>query len=268
MMTPMHRSMHDLHSAAGGSTAGFMMPAQAGPGSLHSGQFPHHQRPLSPSKTSQKSKRSSGNRDKYRKARRRNTEIIPRPHSRSASSRNSRVRHGSSAGATSTDDEDSEEEDEDFFTGESDAGGNADFVSLSSGSNANKRASAPAPRKSWMCEHCTFVNNPGVIVCSMCCRTSRHSRGEATQEEKSPVQPENIITAPQSNNKISGKSKAKNGNKSRSTRYNSTDEEDEFEEEQGRHSPNVSTILLRLFLLQFFPKPIRMHQILPNKEKL
>jgi hypothetical protein len=35
-----------------------------------------------------------------------------------------------------------------------------------------------------------------------------------------------------------------------------------------RHSPNVSTIILRLFLLQFFPKPIWMHQILPNVEKL
>jgi hypothetical protein len=37
---------------------------------------------------------------------------------------------------------------------------------------------------------------------------------------------------------------------------------------QGRNSPNVSTILLQLFLLQFFPKPIRMHQILPNEEEL
>jgi hypothetical protein len=37
---------------------------------------------------------------------------------------------------------------------------------------------------------------------------------------------------------------------------------------QGRHSPNVSTIFLRLFLLQFFSKPIRMHQILPHKEEL
>jgi hypothetical protein len=36
----------------------------------------------------------------------------------------------------------------------------------------------------------------------------------------------------------------------------------------GRHSPNVSTILLRLFLLQFFPKPIRIHQILPTEDEL
>jgi hypothetical protein len=37
---------------------------------------------------------------------------------------------------------------------------------------------------------------------------------------------------------------------------------------QGRHLPNVSTILLRLFLLQFFPKPIRMHQIHRNEKEL
>jgi hypothetical protein len=37
---------------------------------------------------------------------------------------------------------------------------------------------------------------------------------------------------------------------------------------QGRNSPNVSTIFLRLFLLQFFSKPIRMHQILPHEEEL
>jgi hypothetical protein len=41
-----------------------------------------------------------------------------------------------------------------------------------------------------------------------------------------------------------------------------------FPQVLGRHSPNVSTILLRLFLLQFFSKPIRMHQILPHKEEL
>merc|ERR1712008_183266 len=47
-------------------------------------------------------------------------------------------------------------EDDDFFTGESDN----DFVSLSSGSNSKR-----APRKSWECQHCTYVNNPGVSVC-------------------------------------------------------------------------------------------------------
>jgi hypothetical protein len=32
----------------------------------------------------------------------------------------------------------------------------------------------------------------------------------------------------------------------------------------GQDSPNISTILLRFFLLQFFPKPIRMHQTRKN----
>ena len=59
-----------------------------------------------------------------------------------------------------------EDDEEDFFTGESDN----DFVSLSSGSNSRR-----APRKSWTCEHCTYVNNPGVSVCAMCCRTSNLS---------------------------------------------------------------------------------------------
>merc|ERR1719412_571166 len=62
-----------------------------------------------------------------------------------------------------------EDDEEDFFTGESDN----DFVSLSSGSNSRR-----APRKSWTCEHCTYVNNPGVTVCNMCCRTSKYSRGD------------------------------------------------------------------------------------------
>ena len=64
---------------------------------------------------------------------------------------------------------DEDEDSEDFFTGESDN----DFVSISSGSNSKR-----APRKSWTCEHCTYVNNPGVAVCAVCCRTSKQSRGE------------------------------------------------------------------------------------------
>jgi hypothetical protein len=35
-------------------------------------------------------------------------------------------------------------------------------------------------------------------------------------------------------------------------------------QEQGQDSPNISTILLRFFLRQFFPKPIRMHQTRKN----
>ncbi|KAH9638677.1 hypothetical protein HF086_013949 [Spodoptera exigua] len=29
----------------------------------------------------------------------------------------------------------------------------------------------PPPNSSWQCEHCTFVNEPGVRVCAICCRT-------------------------------------------------------------------------------------------------
>lgn len=28
-----------------------------------------------------------------------------------------------------------------------------------------------APNTTWQCEHCTFVNDPGVRVCVVCCRT-------------------------------------------------------------------------------------------------
>lgn len=29
----------------------------------------------------------------------------------------------------------------------------------------------PPPPATWQCEHCTFVNEPGVRVCVVCCRT-------------------------------------------------------------------------------------------------
>ena len=70
-----------------------------------------------------------------------------------------------------------------------------DFVSLSSGSNPRR-----APRKSWICEHCTYMNNPGVTVCTICCRTTRMTRAE---EESSNEK---------SNDKNSGKSRFQNKN--------------------------------------------------------
>lgn len=30
---------------------------------------------------------------------------------------------------------------------------------------------APPPTTTWQCEHCTYVNEPGVRVCAICCRT-------------------------------------------------------------------------------------------------
>ena len=132
-----------------------------------------------------------------------------RPHSRNQrhhrkSSRDSRLRHSSrtrgssrhrsissdeeedvdlhqeevdSDAAAVINDDMTDEDSEDFFTGESDN----DFVSLSSGSNSKARA----PRKSWTCEHCTYVNNPGVAVCVVCCRTSKQSRGEEFERSAS-----------------------------------------------------------------------------------
>lgn len=52
---------------------------------------------------------------------------------------------------------------------------------MSISSNSDK-----APRVSWTCEHCTYVNNPGVKVCAMCCKTSKNSRevGSGGQKNK------------------------------------------------------------------------------------
>merc|ERR1719445_636757 len=107
-------------------------------GSMHelSKQF---LRPSSPS-GSQKSSRSK-NSTRSKKSNKSNTST------RRSKNRKTRDRSNSS------------EDSEDFFTGESDE----EFVSVSS--NSDK-----APRVSWTCEHCTYVNNPGVKVCAMCAR--------------------------------------------------------------------------------------------------
>ena len=100
-----------------------------------------------------------------------------------------RRQHQIESSENSSDDED----DDDFFTGESDN----DFVSLSSGSNSKK-----VPRRSWTCEHCTYVNNPGVSVCVMCCRTSKQSRGEnSTSEVSDNDQPPPIPPPPEDKKK-------------------------------------------------------------------
>lgn len=101
------------------------------------------------SKKSNTSRRSKTTRQKERRSRTNSSS-----QSRNAS-RNSKKNRDRSASTNS----------EDFYTGESDE----EFVSISS--NSDK-----APRVSWTCEHCTYVNNPGVKVCSMCCKTSKQSR--------------------------------------------------------------------------------------------
>ena len=201
MPNGLHRSMHELrmgHDERGASA-----------------------RPLSPT-TSQKSKKSTRS-EKFRSSmmtgnhganhhsknhHKKHERPHSRPHSRNQrhhrkSSKDSRLRHSSRTRASSRrrsmsseeeedfdlqedvdsdaaaviNDDMTDEDSEDFFTGESDN----DFVSLSSGSNSKARA----PRKSWTCEHCTYVNNPGVAVCAVCCRTSKQSRGEEFERSAS-----------------------------------------------------------------------------------
>ena len=241
MLTPMHRSMHDLHSAA--VSGGFVMgPPQ--PYHHHHGaaQFmaQQQQRGSSPSNGSQKSRRSGGGAGKLeRKRTRRRSGGNSRPHSRNVSSRNSRVRPGSSV--ASTDDEDEEEDgteededdsDEDFFTGESDAGAGtaSDYVEPTppppQAASKSKSASS-APRKAWMCEHCTFVNGAGTSVCTVCCRTSKHSRSGAAASDLATHQPQSSRGA---SSKAKSKSAARSASTTRRPRSNSSDEED-FEEE-------------------------------------
>ena len=250
MMTPMHRSMHDLHSAA--VSGGFAMgPPQSyqhhhhGASAAAAAQFmAQQQRASSPSNASQKSKRSGGGGGvgKFgRKKTRRRSGGNSRPHSRNASSRNSRVRPGSSLASTDdedvdedqegTEDDDEDDSDEDFFTGESDAGGGtaSDYVApalppqKTAGTSKAKGSSCVAPRKAWMCEHCTFVNGAGTNVCTVCCKTSKHSRsGEGSNE-----------TAHQSQGIASSKAKSKKAREAsrsastnRRSRYNYSDDED------------------------------------------
>ena len=105
-------------------------------------------------------------------------------------------------------------EDDDFFTGESDN----DFVSLSSGSNSKR-----APRKSWECQHCTYVNNPGVAVCAMCCRTTskqpRSYGGPGDENERA-------------SSRSSMKNKKKSGHRSK---YDSSEDEESEAAANRRH---------------------------------
>ncbi len=259
MMTSMHRSMHDLHSAVGGPTsaaaAAFMMQQQQqqGSASVHGGggrhhgaqqQFgQHHLRTSSPSNASQKSSSNKRGNKYSRKSRHRSGSS--RPHSRSASSvRASRGRRlastddeendGGDSEEEDEEDEEDEDEDENFYTGESDAGGGGDFVSLSSGSNSRVKApAATMPKKPWTCDHCTFVNPPGGNVCAMCCKTSRQSRGDAAvvspPPPKMPPSLRLMSSPPAAKGKItrsksSGRSASK-PNINRSSRY-SSDEDD------------------------------------------
>ena len=258
MMTPMHRSMHDLHSAVSG---GFMMGQPQGPQSYQhaaaaaaAAQFmaqqqQQQQRASSPSNASQKSKRSGGKIG--RKTRRRSGGGGSRPHSRNVSSRNSRARPGSSVAATSTEEEEEGEgegepeddeddsDSEDFFTGESDAGGSGggtapDYVAPPPPPPTTKgKGGSSVPRKAWMCEHCTFMNSAGTSVCTVCCRTSKHSRsgaaGPAPNETAKHSQGHGGATTKNKSKKA--KDGARSASTTRRPRYNSSDDDDDGDDD-------------------------------------
>merc|ERR1719445_1666780 len=147
-------------------------------GSMHelSKQFlrpssPSGSQKSSRSKNSTRSKKSNKSNTSTRRSKNRKTKERSRTNSGSHSRNASRT----SKKHRDRDRSNSSEDSEDFFTGESDE----EFVSVSS--NSDK-----APRVSWTCEHCTYVNNPGVKVCAMCCKTSKNSRevGSGGQKNK------------------------------------------------------------------------------------
>ena len=146
-------SMHELNK-------NFLRPSSPS-GSQKSSRSKNSNRSKKSNKSNTSTRRSKSNRNKERS--RTNSSSQSRNASRSSKKQRDR--------SNSSDNDDSE----DFFTGESDE----EFVSISS--NSDK-----APRVSWTCEHCTYVNNPGVKVCAMCCKTSKNSRevGSGGQKNK------------------------------------------------------------------------------------
>ena len=118
------------------------------------------------SKNSTRSKKSNKSNTSTRRSKNRRTKERARTESGSNSRNASRT-------SKKHRDRSSSEDTDNFFTGESDE----EFVSISS--NSDK-----APRVSWTCEHCTYVNNPGVKVCAMCYKTSKLSREGGKRSEE------------------------------------------------------------------------------------
>ena len=238
-----HRSMHEL--SMGGNPDlphGFLNQMQVP--SAHRSTSPSNNSQKSSTSRSKKSSRSTSKRNSKSSKHRLSQDVSnSRPTSRNASRNSGRkssgrkissrqgYHHGSKKRfsdkhhrrSDSSEDEDGSESPTEttgeFFTGESDN----DFVSLSSGSNPRK-----PPKKSWMCEHCTYMNNPGVAVCCVCCRTSKKSRGELPPEMTPPT------LRPQSAHSDRYKS-SKHKTSRNNSRYASSDEDSE-----DAHPPSSS----------------------------
>ena len=210
MPNGLHRSMHELRGmGAAPSSVRAQSPAtsQKSKKSTRSEKFHHHHRhPKHHQGTASSKKHSSSlekpqsrphsrNNSQRRSYRKESNSKMMSHHPHRSNRESSRSRASSRRRSISSEDDedidndldsdveavindmsihglDEDEDSEDFFTGESDN----DFVSISSGGGNSKRSAVP--RKSWTCEHCTYVNNPGVAVCAVCCRTSKQSRGE------------------------------------------------------------------------------------------
>ena len=201
-----HRSMHELSIAGNQDFAHGVLPSFQMPNSAHRSTSPSNNSQKSSTGRSKKTSNSSSSKRHSKSSKNRSSQdnSSSRPVSRNASRNSGRKsssrrvssrqgyqnsdkkkpsdKHQRRADTSEEEDEESESPTEttgEFFTGESDN----DFVSLSSGSNPRK-----PPKKSWKCEHCTYVNNPGVAVCGVCCRTSKQSRGEIPLEMTPPTQ--------------------------------------------------------------------------------
>ncbi|XP_060517510.1 E3 ubiquitin-protein ligase lubel-like isoform X3 [Cylas formicarius] len=51
-------------------------------------------------------------------------------------------------------------------------------------------AERPMPTSPWACQHCTFVNEPGTRVCSVCCKTSRTKKARRKDNAKTALLPQ------------------------------------------------------------------------------
>ncbi|XP_046385268.1 E3 ubiquitin-protein ligase lubel-like isoform X2 [Ischnura elegans] len=51
-------------------------------------------------------------------------------------------------------------------------GGEAEGVVGEAAEDVDDKATLFVPTYTWSCEHCTFVNKPGIRVCTMCCKTT------------------------------------------------------------------------------------------------
>lgn len=71
--------------------------------------------------------------------------------------------------------------------------------------DANTPAAAEVPGASWECEHCTFVNEPGTRVCSICCKTPSANAKVVKKEAKtkaSEVSSAKQLNVPKNSDKL------------------------------------------------------------------